>query len=183
MTSASLFLRMALEQAITLLSPRQPPPPLRFLATLSADNGRSCPAGKRHNKTHTLCRRCGRRSYHIQKSKCSSCGYPAARIRKCESTVPPVLLSSVPPCGLRARGRAGCEPYLRWCRVASGTVLPALWQMTASKDGPWLASAERMLAAAVSRPPGRGQVALSARLGVGGRASLCPSAVRGFQPA
>ncbi|CAK0751649.1 60S ribosomal protein L37A [Coccomyxa viridis] len=38
--------------------------------------------GKRHNKTHTLCRRCGRRSFHIQKSTCSSCGYPAARIRK-----------------------------------------------------------------------------------------------------
>jgi len=38
--------------------------------------------GKRHNKTHTLCRRCGNRSYHIQKSTCSSCGYPSARIRK-----------------------------------------------------------------------------------------------------
>mmetsp|Transcript_760 Transcript_760/g.2327 ORF Transcript_760/g.2327 Transcript_760/m.2327 type:complete len:97 (+) Transcript_760:77-367(+) len=38
--------------------------------------------GKRRNKTHTLCRRCGSRSYHIQKSTCSSCGYPAARIRK-----------------------------------------------------------------------------------------------------
>lgn len=37
--------------------------------------------GKRRNKTHTLCRRCGRRSYHIQKSTCSSCGYPAARKR------------------------------------------------------------------------------------------------------
>ncbi|KAL2801791.1 60S ribosomal protein L37 [Aspergillus granulosus] len=38
--------------------------------------------GKRHNKTHTLCRRCGRRSYHIQKSVCSNCGYPAAKTRK-----------------------------------------------------------------------------------------------------
>jgi len=38
--------------------------------------------GKRHNKSHTLCRRCGRKSYHIQKKTCSSCGYPAARIRK-----------------------------------------------------------------------------------------------------
>ena len=38
--------------------------------------------GKRHNKTHTLCRRCGRTTFHIQKSTCSSCGYPAARIRK-----------------------------------------------------------------------------------------------------
>lgn len=41
--------------------------------------------GLRHTKTHTLCRRCGRRAYHIQKSTCGSCGYPAARIRKCES--------------------------------------------------------------------------------------------------
>ena len=38
--------------------------------------------GKRHNKSHTLCRRCGRSSYHIQKSRCSSCGYPAKTIRK-----------------------------------------------------------------------------------------------------
>ncbi|XP_796231.2 probable 60S ribosomal protein L37-A isoform X2 [Strongylocentrotus purpuratus] len=38
--------------------------------------------GKRHNKTHTFCRRCGRRSYHIQKLTCSSCGYPAKTIRK-----------------------------------------------------------------------------------------------------
>lgn len=37
--------------------------------------------GLRHNKSHTLCRRCGRRSFHIQKKTCSSCGYPAARIR------------------------------------------------------------------------------------------------------
>ncbi|OON21966.1 ribosomal protein L37e, partial [Opisthorchis viverrini] len=37
--------------------------------------------GKRHNKTHTQCRRCGRKSFHIQKKKCSSCGYPAARMR------------------------------------------------------------------------------------------------------
>ena len=37
--------------------------------------------GLRHNKSHTLCRRCGRRSFHIQKKTCSGCGYPAARIR------------------------------------------------------------------------------------------------------
>ena len=39
--------------------------------------------GKRRNKSHTLCVRCGRRSWHLQKSKCSSCGYPAARVRSC----------------------------------------------------------------------------------------------------
>ncbi|OAF65134.1 hypothetical protein A3Q56_07151 [Intoshia linei] len=37
--------------------------------------------GKRKNKTHTGCRRCGRSSYHIQKKTCSSCGYPAKRLR------------------------------------------------------------------------------------------------------
>uniref|UniRef100_A0AC34QNP8 Ribosomal protein L37 n=1 Tax=Panagrolaimus sp. JU765 TaxID=591449 RepID=A0AC34QNP8_9BILA len=37
--------------------------------------------GRRHTKTHTFCRRCGRSSYHIQKKTCSSCGYPAARKR------------------------------------------------------------------------------------------------------
>ncbi|KAF8388985.1 hypothetical protein HHK36_025669 [Tetracentron sinense] len=38
--------------------------------------------GKRRNKTHTLCVRCGRRSFHLQKSRCAACGYPASRIRK-----------------------------------------------------------------------------------------------------
>ncbi|ODV89414.1 hypothetical protein CANCADRAFT_4038 [Tortispora caseinolytica NRRL Y-17796] len=38
--------------------------------------------GKRHNKSHILCRRCGRRSLSAQKKTCSSCGYPAAKIRK-----------------------------------------------------------------------------------------------------
>ncbi|KAI5969974.1 RPL37B [Candida margitis] len=37
--------------------------------------------GKRHNKSHTLCNRCGRRSFHVQKKTCSSCGYPAAKLR------------------------------------------------------------------------------------------------------
>lgn len=41
--------------------------------------------GKRHNKTHTLCVRCGRSAYHIQKKRCASCGFPAARTRKCKS--------------------------------------------------------------------------------------------------
>ncbi|KAM7328115.1 hypothetical protein ACRRTK_012207 [Alexandromys fortis] len=34
--------------------------------------------GKRCNKTHTLCRRCGSKAYHLQKS----CGYPAKHKRK-----------------------------------------------------------------------------------------------------
>merc|ERR1719273_580927 len=37
--------------------------------------------GKRRNKTHTLCRRCGRVSLHIQKKTCAQCGYPAAKTR------------------------------------------------------------------------------------------------------
>ncbi|CAM9674434.1 unnamed protein product [Phaeothamnion confervicola] len=38
--------------------------------------------GKRHQKTHTACRRCGRTSFHKQKSECASCGYPAAKMRR-----------------------------------------------------------------------------------------------------
>ncbi|CAK3790398.1 60s ribosomal l37 [Lecanosticta acicola] len=38
--------------------------------------------GKRHNKSHVLCRRCGRRSMHVQKHTCANCGYPSAGIRK-----------------------------------------------------------------------------------------------------
>jgi len=38
--------------------------------------------GKRHNKTHVLCVRCGRRAFHLQKKTCGSCGYPAAKLRK-----------------------------------------------------------------------------------------------------
>ncbi|KAL9666772.1 hypothetical protein QQ045_001112 [Rhodiola kirilowii] len=37
---------------------------------------------KRWNETHTLCVRCGRRSFHLQKSRCSASAYPAARTRK-----------------------------------------------------------------------------------------------------
>eukprot|EP00979_Chaetoceros_neogracilis_P014523 scaffold4684_cov231-Chaetoceros_neogracile.AAC.5 len=37
--------------------------------------------GKRHNKSHTACRRCGKTSFHIQKKTCSSCAYPAKKMR------------------------------------------------------------------------------------------------------
>lgn len=37
--------------------------------------------GKRHNKSHVLCNRCGKRSFHVQKKTCASCGYPAAKLR------------------------------------------------------------------------------------------------------
>ena len=46
--------------------------------------GKGTPAfGQRNDKSHTLCRRCGKRSYHIQKKKCASCGFPSARVRHC----------------------------------------------------------------------------------------------------
>ncbi len=34
--------------------------------------------GLRHTKTHTLCRRCGRRSFHIQKVRTQPCSPAAA---------------------------------------------------------------------------------------------------------
>ncbi|PLW57247.1 hypothetical protein PCANC_02398 [Puccinia coronata f. sp. avenae] len=40
--------------------------------------------GKRHSKTHTQCRRCGRRSFHKQHKTCAACGYPAAKTRSYE---------------------------------------------------------------------------------------------------
>ncbi|KAI3994553.1 hypothetical protein MKX01_028297, partial [Papaver californicum] len=43
--------------------------------------------GKRRNKTHALCVRCGRRSYHLHKSRCVVYGYPAARLRKCKKAL------------------------------------------------------------------------------------------------
>ncbi|KAJ3964945.1 hypothetical protein EV361DRAFT_940815 [Lentinula raphanica] len=61
--------------------------------------------GKRHTKSHTLCRRCGNRAFHRQHKSwllspldtfnphlyvplffaaCASCGYPSAKIRSYE---------------------------------------------------------------------------------------------------
>eukprot|EP00824_Muranothrix_gubernata_P016813 TRINITY_DN34585_c0_g1_i1.p3 TRINITY_DN34585_c0_g1~~TRINITY_DN34585_c0_g1_i1.p3 ORF type:complete len:105 (+),score=15.46 TRINITY_DN34585_c0_g1_i1:31-315(+) len=37
--------------------------------------------GSRNDKTHTICRRCGRRAYHNSKKECAGCGYPSARKR------------------------------------------------------------------------------------------------------
>ena len=39
--------------------------------------------GRHQRRTHVLCRRCGRRSFSIKKSRCSACGYGAiSKIRK-----------------------------------------------------------------------------------------------------
>ena len=39
--------------------------------------GKGTPAQGKHNKykTHIPCRRCGKRSYHVRKGVCASCGY------------------------------------------------------------------------------------------------------------
>lgn len=37
--------------------------------------------GKRHTKVHDLCRRCGRKTYHIQNKRCSRCGFPDKKMR------------------------------------------------------------------------------------------------------
>uniref|UniRef100_A0A8C5TQT7 Large ribosomal subunit protein eL37 n=1 Tax=Malurus cyaneus samueli TaxID=2593467 RepID=A0A8C5TQT7_9PASS len=36
---------------------------------------------KADEMSHTLCRRCGSKAYHLQKSTCGKCGYPAKRKR------------------------------------------------------------------------------------------------------
>ncbi|XP_078422483.1 large ribosomal subunit protein eL37-like [Cetorhinus maximus] len=37
--------------------------------------------GKRRNKAHALCRRRGAKAFHLQKSTCGKCAYPAKRKR------------------------------------------------------------------------------------------------------
>lgn len=32
-------------------------------------------------KSHTLCKRCGKRALHVQSGECASCGYPDAKMR------------------------------------------------------------------------------------------------------
>eukprot|EP00693_Jakoba_libera_P001489 EC690501.1.p3 GENE.EC690501.1~~EC690501.1.p3 ORF type:complete len:84 (+),score=23.62 EC690501.1:84-335(+) len=38
--------------------------------------------GGRKNKGHGICVRCGKRSFHLQKKVCASCGYPSPKIRR-----------------------------------------------------------------------------------------------------
>jgi large subunit ribosomal protein L37e len=38
--------------------------------------------GEKHKKTHTSCRRCGKVAFHMQKSRCASCGYPETKMRR-----------------------------------------------------------------------------------------------------
>eukprot|EP00828_Plagiopyla_frontata_P026844 TRINITY_DN349_c0_g1_i9.p3 TRINITY_DN349_c0_g1~~TRINITY_DN349_c0_g1_i9.p3 ORF type:complete len:127 (+),score=20.24 TRINITY_DN349_c0_g1_i9:153-533(+) len=51
--------------------------------------------GKKHQRTHTECCRCGRITFHKQKHQCAACGYPAAKLRRFDGW------------GLKVRGRKG----------------------------------------------------------------------------
>ena len=37
--------------------------------------------GKRHTKVHSNCRRCGNKTWHIQKRRCAKCGFPDKKMR------------------------------------------------------------------------------------------------------
>ncbi|EKX49512.1 large subunit ribosomal protein L37e_1, cytoplasmic, partial [Guillardia theta CCMP2712] len=63
--------------------------------------------GKRHNKTHTLCRRCGRSAYHIQKSTCGACGYPS---NTCANTTGLPRLNAAGPLVLDAADTSRLSP-------------------------------------------------------------------------
>ena len=39
--------------------------------------------GKRHKKTHGICLRCGKRSFHYQKKTCAKCGYQDVACDRC----------------------------------------------------------------------------------------------------
>mmetsp|Transcript_33419 Transcript_33419/g.78131 ORF Transcript_33419/g.78131 Transcript_33419/m.78131 type:complete len:163 (+) Transcript_33419:95-583(+) len=53
-----------------------------FVCQALNGGGDGTPAmGKRHKKTHMLCARCGKRSFHVQKKRCASCGYPDKKMR------------------------------------------------------------------------------------------------------
>ena len=37
--------------------------------------------GKRHGRVHVLCRRCGRKTFHKTRKRCSACGFPSKRMK------------------------------------------------------------------------------------------------------
>ncbi|KAK8654840.1 hypothetical protein V6N13_107437 [Hibiscus sabdariffa] len=53
------------------------------------------------NKTHTLCVRCGRRSFHLQKSRCGACAYPTSRVRKYNWSVKAIRRKTTGTCRMR----------------------------------------------------------------------------------
>ena len=38
--------------------------------------------GLRNKRLHISCKRCGKASFHVRKFRCSSCGFPDAKMRK-----------------------------------------------------------------------------------------------------
>jgi large subunit ribosomal protein L37e len=38
--------------------------------------------GKKNTTTHTKCRRCGEKSYHVKKGECSNCGFGKSSKRR-----------------------------------------------------------------------------------------------------
>ena len=38
--------------------------------------------GKRNCRVHAICRRCGNKTYHIQKKRCSRCNFPNPKMRQ-----------------------------------------------------------------------------------------------------
>lgn len=46
--------------------------------------------GPRHVKTHTFCRRCGRRAFHRQTKQCGACGFPRKTMRRYDGVNPKV---------------------------------------------------------------------------------------------
>jgi large subunit ribosomal protein L37e len=45
--------------------------------------------GKRNNKVHGKCRRCGEKSYHLSKKVCASCGFGKTKKRNDFNTAKP----------------------------------------------------------------------------------------------
>ena len=60
----------------------QPPRNKRLTPRAPSQTKGTSSFGKRHSKTHTTCRRCGKVSFHLQKKVCASCGYPGAKMRR-----------------------------------------------------------------------------------------------------
>ncbi len=102
--------------------------------------------GKRHNKTHTLCRRCGGRCYHIQKKKCARCGYPSPRMRKCEYSMGVVWCAFMP---LGTYRRHLCRTASRKTTSWSSTTVKLILRFTLAclmvRGGQHLSESEKLV--------------------------------------
>uniref|UniRef100_A0A6T1DQD2 Ubiquitin-like domain-containing protein n=1 Tax=Alexandrium monilatum TaxID=311494 RepID=A0A6T1DQD2_9DINO len=80
--AAAVFSGVSLEDTATVRECGLGEGSTLHLLPLLPGGGDGTPAmGKRHKKTHGLCPRCGKRSFHYQKKRCAACGYPSARLR------------------------------------------------------------------------------------------------------